>query len=155
MIKGTGAFIATPALAAILSGCSQNKENQDQPEHQTTQVNQTMKIQYLEIVTPDVEAAVALHSQINGVSFSAPEPNLGGARTAELDGGGWLGIRAPLRETEEPVVRPYFLVDDIDSAVASAASSGAEIAMNPMEIPGYGKFAIFISGGIETGLWQL
>ncbi|MEM9478039.1 MAG: hydroxylase [Verrucomicrobiota bacterium] len=113
-----------------------------------------MKVYYLEIVTPDVDAAVALHSKLHGVSFSEPEMILGGARTAKLDGGGMLGIRAPLRDTEEPVVRSYYLVDDIEEAVATAAKAGAEIAMGPTELPGKGRFAIFIQGGIETGLWE-
>jgi hypothetical protein len=32
---------------------------------------------------------------------------------------------------------------------------GAEIAMTPTEIVGYGQFAIVIHGGIESGLWQM
>lgn len=114
-----------------------------------------MEIYYLEIVTPDTDAAVALYSQVHGVTFSDPNPSLGGARTANLDHGGLLGIRAPLRDTETPVVRPYYLVDNIEKAIVSASDSGAEIAMNPTEIPELGTFALFIQGGIETGLWQL
>jgi predicted enzyme related to lactoylglutathione lyase len=86
---------------------------------------------------------------------SAPPKRVWGARTAKMANGGRLGIRAPLRNTETPVVRPYFLVDDIEKAVAAAAQSGAEIAMQPTEIPGRGKFAILIQGGIESGLWQV
>ena len=47
------------------------------------------------------------------------------------------------------------LVDDIQAAIDAAAEAGAEVAMPPMEIPGHGSFAIFIQGGIESGLWQL
>ena len=114
-----------------------------------------MKIHYLEIVTQDVDASVALYSNIHGVSFGVADEILGGARTAKLANGGTLGIRAPMRDTETPVVRPYFLVHDIVKAVAAAAQSGAEIAMQPTEIPGRGKFAILIQGGIESGLWQV
>jgi len=114
-----------------------------------------MKIHYLEIVTPDADAACALYSAVHGVTFGEADQNLGGARTAKLAGGGMLGIRAPLRPTEKPVVRPYLLVDDIQAAVAAAAESGARIAMEPTEIAGYGQFAIVIHGGIESGLWQL
>ena len=89
------------------------------------------------------------------VTFGEADPNLGGARTAKMDNGGMLGVRAPMRDTEAPVVRPYVLVDDIKASVAAAAKSGAEIAMEPMEIPGYGQFAIVIQGGIDLGLWQL
>ena len=58
-------------------------------------------------------------------------------------------------ESEEPVVRPYLLVDDIDDAAASAVESGGEIALPPMEIPGHAKFAIYFQGGIQHGLWQV
>jgi predicted enzyme related to lactoylglutathione lyase len=60
-----------------------------------------------------------------------------------------------MHETEESVVRPYLLVDDIDAAAGAAVESGAEIAHPSMEIPGHGKFAIYIQGGIHHGLWQV
>ena len=155
LLQGTTAVIAVPVASLLSSGCSKTKETQDRSSGYTDPESKTMNIHYLEIVTPDVDAAVALYTQLHGVTFGAPNPNLGGARTAEFDGGGMLGIRAPLRDTETPVVRPYYLVDNIEEAVASASRAGAEIAMNPTEIPGSGQFAIFIQGGIETGLWQV
>ena len=114
-----------------------------------------MQIQYLEIVTPDVEAACALYSKIYGVTFGDADQGLGGARTAPLSNGGKLGIRAPMHDAEKTVVRPYILVEDIAAAVAAAAESGAEIAVPPMEIAGHGFCAVVIQGGIESGLWQL
>lgn len=114
----------------------------------------TLKISYLEIVTPDVDAACTLYSLMYGVTFGDTEPAFGGALIANLTGGGMLGVRAPLRDNENPVVRPYLLVEDIKKSVEAAAESGAEIAIPPMEIPGYGQFAIVIQGGIESGLWQ-
>jgi predicted enzyme related to lactoylglutathione lyase len=114
-----------------------------------------MQIHYLEIVTPDVAAACALYSQMHGVTFSEPAPELGGARTAELANGGLLGVRGPLHEQETPVVRPYVLVDDIEAAVKAAEQAGGFIAMGATEIPGRGRFAIVIHGGIQSGLWQV
>jgi hypothetical protein len=114
-----------------------------------------MQTQYIEIVTPDVDAVCATYSQLHGVTFSEPEAGLGNARTAALANGGVIGVRAPMHETEEPVVRPYLLVDDVEAAAKSAAEAGCEIAHPPMEIPGHGKFAIFIQGAIHHGLWQL
>jgi len=63
-------------------------------------------------------------------------------------------VRAPLRETEEPVVRPYWLVDDLEKAIAAAVEAGGELALPPMEIPGYGTCAIYVQGGNDHGLWQ-
>ncbi len=109
-----------------------------------------MQIQYLEIVTNG-----AVYTELHDVEFSEGDPGLGGARTAALANGGMIGVRAPMREMEEPVVRPYLLVDDVDAAARAAEAAGAEIAHPPMEIPGHGKFAIYIKGGIHHGLWQV
>ena len=114
-----------------------------------------MKVQYLEIVTPKVAETCAALSQAHGVDFSQPIAEFGNARTAKLKDGGLIGVRAPLRESEQPVVRPYLLVEDIKAAVKAAEAAGANIAMPPMPIPGQGTFAIYILGGIEHGLWQL
>jgi len=113
-----------------------------------------VKIYYLEIVTADVDAVCAAYEAANGLRFGAPDAGLGNARTAALPGGGLVGVRAPLRESEQPVVRPYWLVDDIESALAAAVGAGGELAHPPLEIPGHGTFAIYIEGGVEHGLWQ-
>lgn len=152
-IGGILVFISAPAAFIFPSGCT--KKSRSELDSQTNRKNKKMRIHYLEIVTPDIDATVELYSQLHSVTFSDPNPNFGGARTAKLDDGGLLGIREPLRETEEPIVRPYYLVDNIEEAVAAASRAGAEIAMHPMEISGFGKFAIFIQGGVEAGFWQI
>ncbi len=114
-----------------------------------------MRVHYLEIVTQEVDATCATYAQLHGVTFGEGDPSLGNARRAALANGGMIGVRAPMHESEEPVVRPYLLVEDIDSAVAAAVKAGGEIAHPPMEIPGHGKFAIYIQGGIHHGLWQV
>lgn len=113
-----------------------------------------MQIYYLEIVTEEVDAVCAAYAAANGAPFGEPDAGLGNARTAALAGGGLVGVRAPMHETEEPVVRPYWLVDDIQAAVAAAVGAGGEVAHPPMEIPGHGTFAIYIHGGVQHGLWQ-
>lgn len=113
-----------------------------------------MRIHYLEIVTREVDAVCAAYAAANGVKFGKPDPGLGNARTAALPGGGLVGVRPPMRESEDPVVRPYWLVDDIEAAVAAVVEAGGEIAHPPMEIPGHGTFAIYIQGGIQHGFWQ-
>ena len=113
-----------------------------------------MQIEYLEIVTPDVDGVCATYAQLHGTEFGEPDPALGNARTAPLPGGGTLGVRAPLRDDEAPVVRPYLLVDDIEAAAEAATAAGGEIAHPPWPIEGRGTFAIFLQGGIDHGLWQ-
>lgn len=114
-----------------------------------------MEVYYLEIVTTDVDATCALFSQMYAMAFGDADPSLGGARTVRLTNGRLLGVRAQMNEDERPVTRPYILVEDIEAAVAAAASAGAEITVPPMSIPGHGTCAIIYQSGIESGLWQV
>jgi predicted enzyme related to lactoylglutathione lyase len=142
----------------VLWACSSSANRRlDSPalEPQTSNDEKVMLVQYLEVVTADVDATCSALAELHGVRFSEPDASLGNARTAMLEGGGRVGVRAPMRADEEPVVRPYVLVDDIDAAVKTAEAAGGEIAMFATEIPGHGKFAIYLVGGIQYGLWEL
>ncbi|MDH4049233.1 MAG: hydroxylase [Gammaproteobacteria bacterium] len=112
-------------------------------------------LHYLEIVTPDVDAARKLYSEAYGWRFEPAAPELGNAVVATIPGGSLCGIRAPMHEQEKPIVRTYLRVTDVKAAVRSAAKLGAEIALDFMEIPGRGRIAIYRHGGIEQGLWQV
>ncbi|MEM6987426.1 MAG: hydroxylase [Pseudomonadota bacterium] len=114
-----------------------------------------MKIHYLEIVSPDADAVCEAYEAAHNVQFAEADELLGGARVCRLADGGLVGVRRPLRESEDPVVRPYWLVEDIEKAISLAAARGAEIAMPPLEIPGKGTFAIYINGSVDHGFWQL
>ncbi len=131
-------------------------QGQPAPDAQESEKSESVQVHYLEIVTPDVEGTCVALEKLHGVEFGKPDTALGNARTAALKGGGMIGVRAPMRETEEPVVRPYVLVDDIESAVEAAKAAGGDIAMPPTEIPKRGgRFAIYLHGGIQYGLWQM
>ncbi len=124
-------------------------------ERSAPDTQKAINVHYLEIVTPETDATCNALEKARSVTFGEPVAELGNARTAKLKDGGRIGVRAPMRETETPVVRPYVLVDDIQGAVNAAETAGAQVAVPPTEIPGHGTFAIFILGGIEHGLWQL
>jgi uncharacterized protein len=149
----TAAFVTTIACA----GCRTQPRAADAasaPAGTSKDDRTILRTHYLEIVTKEVDAVCAAYASAMGVQFSVPDAGLGNARTAPMLGGGLLGVRAPLRETEEPVVRPYWLVDDIEAAVAAAVKAGGQIAVPPTEIPGHGTFAIYVQGGIDHGFWQ-
>jgi predicted enzyme related to lactoylglutathione lyase len=112
-------------------------------------------IYYLEIVTPELDETCAALERAHNVTFGEPVPEFGNARMTALKTGGRLGVRAPMGEAEQPVVRPYALVDDIETAVEHVKTAGGTIAMPPTEIPGQGTFAIYFLGGIQHGLWQM
>ena len=123
-------------------------------QEQSTEAETTLQIYYLEIVTPNVADTIAALAAQHEVTFSDAIPELGFAQVAEFRSGGSIGIRAPLRPDEEPIVRPYMLVEDIADASEVARIAGAEFAMTTTEIPGHGRFAIYFLGGIQHGLWE-
>jgi len=146
-------------LPAMAVGTLSTTEPTVSPEQSAPDVQvskeKVIQVQFLEIVTPDVDAMCGTLEELHDVKFSTPVAEFGNARTAALEGGGLISVRAPMRADEGPVVRPYLLVDDIESAVEAARATGSEIAMPPTQIPTRGKFAIYIQGGIQHGLWQI
>lgn len=112
-------------------------------------------IHYLEIVTPDVDAACRFYSSAYRWVFEPAGAELGFSFVAELPGGSRCGIRAPLHPEEMPVVRTYLRVADIRAATQEASRLGAKVLLDYMEIPGWGKISIFEIGGIQQGLWQV
>ena len=113
-----------------------------------------MTMQYLEIVSVDVEATVALYERLLGLTFDAPDPDLGSARVARQPDGSLVGVRAPLAAHEDPTVRAYLAVEDIERAVRLAQELGATLAYGPAQQGVRGTFAIFFQGGAQHGLWQ-
>ena len=143
-----------PALAVAVLACGLSVAPWALAGSQDKKKADAMQVYYLEVVTKDVEQVCAAYSAAGGVKFGKPDAGLGGARTAPLAGGGMVGVRAPLRDTEAPIVRPYWLVKDIKAAVAAAQKAGGQVAVEPTEIPGHGKFAIYVQGGVDHGLWE-
>ena len=142
-----------PVVGAVLAQSPESPKNQD--SNNNSRKEKTLKVHYLEIVTPEVNETCEALEKAHGVKFGEPIAELGNARTAKLKDGGRVGVRAPMRKTEAPVVRPYVLVDDIDAALKAAEAAGAKAAMRRTKIPGHGDFAIYVLGGIDHGLWQL
>jgi uncharacterized protein len=114
-----------------------------------------MQIHYLEVVTSDVDAVCTVYAAANGGQFGAPDARLGNARTAVSPDGMRVGIRAPMHGSEAPVVRPYWLVSNLEVALAAAVQAGATVVVPPMPIPDYGRCAIYAQGGTQHGLWQV
>jgi predicted enzyme related to lactoylglutathione lyase len=113
-----------------------------------------MAVHYLEIVSNDVDALTGLYQRIHGLSFGPPDPDLGQARVATRADGTLVGIRQPLAAHEEPIMRTYLVVDDIELAVKAAEECGAITAYPPTRQGQRGTFAIVIHGAVQHGLWQ-
>ena len=113
-----------------------------------------MAVHYVEIVSHDVDTLTGLYQRMHGLSFGPPDPDLGQARVATQADGTLVGIRQPLAAHEQPIVRTYLAVDDIQQAAQQAEDAGATMAYGPTRQVQRGTFAIVIQGNVEHGLWQ-
>lgn len=147
MRRRTAWVLALTATLVLLAGYqamgNSNKKRQTK-----------MRIHYVEIVCRDVDAQRAALERIHGLSFGQPVADLGQARVAEAPDGSLIGIRAPLAEHEQPIVRTYVEVEDITKAVKAAEAAGATIAYPPTQQGDTGTWAIYVLGDIQLGLWQ-
>ena len=113
-----------------------------------------MRIHYVEIVCRDVASQCAALERVHGVSFGPPLADLGQARVAGAPNGSLIGVRAPLAEHEEPIIRTYLEVEDIAKSIREAEAAGAMIAYPPTKQGDTGMWAIYILGDVQFGLWQ-
>ncbi|MEM6957377.1 MAG: hypothetical protein AAF411_23110 [Myxococcota bacterium] len=134
-------------LGLLSAGCGSV-----QPE----QLNEgsAMSIHYLEIVTENVDEVCGLYETAHGLYFGPETAAMGQARLATRPDGSMVGVRRPLAEHEQPIVRTYVAVEDIDQAVRAAEAAGAMTAYPPTAQGDYGSFAIVIQGDVQHGLWQ-
>lgn len=113
-----------------------------------------MAVHYVEIVSNDVDTLTGLYQRMLGLSFGSPDPDLGQARVATHVDGTLVGIRKPLAAHEQPIMRSYLAVEDIEQAVKKAEEHGATVAYPPTRQGQRGTFAIVIQGDVQHGLWQ-
>ena len=140
-------FLVTAALV-LLTAC----HAMGKPNHQKGQSN--MRIHYLEIVCRDVAAQCAALERVHGFSFGPAVADLGQARVAEAPDGSLIGVRAPLAEHEQPIIRAYLVVEDIARAVKEVEAASAVIAYPPTQQGNTGTWAIYLLGDVQIGLWQ-
>lgn len=139
--------ILVTAVFMLLGGC-QTKEATDRMGESN------MRMHYLEIVCRDVAAQCSALERVHGLSFGAPVTDLGGARVANAAGGSLIGVRAPLAEHEQPIIRTYMEVADIAKAVKDAEAAGGVVVYPPTKQGETGTWAIYFLGDVQFGLWQ-
>jgi hypothetical protein len=132
---------------ALLTGCQETGSSEQEGQSYT-------RIHYVEIVCRDVAAQCAALEQLHGLSFGPEDADWGTARVAEAPDGSRIGVRAPLAEHEQPIVRTYLEVEDIARAVEDAEAAGAMIAYGPIQQGDTGTWAIYFLGDVQIGLWQ-
>jgi predicted enzyme related to lactoylglutathione lyase len=110
-------------------------------------VNEHGAFSWSELITPDPEGVADFYRHVFGWTHqTTPMPN--GAYTVfAVEGGnptGIAGAMAPPVEGMPPVWGVYFMVDDAAATVEAARARGAQVVLEPTEMPGVGVLATIV-----------
>ena len=98
-----------------------------------------------ELHTPNPARALAFYGRVVGFAHRAVEGPDGTYYVLESRGGmGRGGVSSHLAPNAPPHWLPYVFVDDPDATLACAKKLGAAIEIGPADIPGVGRFGVFV-----------
>jgi uncharacterized protein len=110
---------------------------------------------WLDLATPDVEAASTFYGTLFGWQFESVGPQGGGYGFFRLNGKA-VGACGPLpEETGRPAWTPYFHTRDADITEKTVEQAGGGVRAAPMDIFDSGRMAQFTDpGGARFAVWQ-
>ncbi|MGB3554026.1 MAG: VOC family protein [Jannaschia sp.] len=104
-----------------------------------------MKIDYVELTSPDLEATQAFCARAFGWDFVEYGDDYRDVQGAGIGGGIARGTLAP------PLV--ILRADDLEAALSKVKAAGAEITKEIFEFPGGRRFQFREPGGTEMAVW--
>lgn len=112
---------------------------------------------WVDLGTPDLEAAASFYSGIFGWSIEEGEnaEQTGGYRQATLRGKPVAGVMPLMQEGQPPAWSTYVSVEDADATAAKVREAGGQVLAEPMDVLDLGRMAVFMDPtGAVFGIWQ-
>jgi predicted enzyme related to lactoylglutathione lyase len=112
---------------------------------------------WVDLGTPDVDAAAAFYGGLFGWSVEAGESTeqTAGYRQATLRGKPVCGVMPLMQEGQPPVWTTYVSVEDADAIAANVREAGGSVLAEPMDVLDLGRMAVFMdTTGAAFGVWQ-
>ena len=115
---------------------------------------------WVDTAQPDPEAAVAFYAGLFGWSFEdRSQPGSPRYFVAQLRGGDVAGIGeappAPEGPSASPMWNTYVAVESADQTAAKVKTAGGQVVMEPFDVPGAGRMAVFADpSGAMFCVWQ-
>jgi predicted enzyme related to lactoylglutathione lyase len=109
---------------------------------------------WVDLGTPDIEAAIAFYSGLFGWEIELGPAEMGHYSMALLKG----RPVAALADQQTPGVvawTTYLATDDVDATFAKAQEAGATVFVPPMDVMTFGRMAVIAdTGGAAVSFWQ-
>ncbi len=110
---------------------------------------------WVDLGTPDPQAAAAFYSALFGWEISEGPPEAGGYRMCMLRGLPVAGLGPQMNAEMPPFWTTYVSVADADETTAAAAAAGGQVIVPPMDVLDVGRMAIFADTvGAVISVWQ-
>ena len=104
-------------------------------------VNAPGALSWNDLITPDVEASASFYRALFGWQIE-PTPGADGQYWTITNDGRQNGGLLPMIPGGHPAWNLYFVVDDVDAAIALTDERGGGTVMGPMDLPGDSRFVI-------------
>lgn len=136
---GRGATLADPTGAAFSIF---HNAHGDRADHVKTPVGDW---HWNELMSPDESKALAFYEKAFGYTHDKMDMGAMGPYYILKKNGAMRGglMRGPMADTP-PIWVPYVAVADCDATAAKARDLGAQVIVEPQDIPNVGRFATFI-----------
>ena len=110
---------------------------------------------WVDLGAPDPDAARTFYGGLLGWEFATVPASEGEYTLARVDGKDVAGIHSHGPEAVDAHWDSYISVDDVDETTARARELGAEVRLEPFEIPRTARIAALVDpGGAQGALWQ-
>ncbi|MFI6684661.1 VOC family protein [Streptomyces sp. NPDC050485] len=112
-------------------------------------------LNWLDLGTPDIEAAVAFYQGVFGWQFQSAGPEAGGYGMLQKDGRTLAAVGPLTEEGASSAWTVYFRTADADATAKAVEQSGGSVRFPPMEVFTAGRMAGFTDPtGAEFAVWE-
>lgn len=109
---------------------------------------------WVDLGTPDVEAAAAFYGGLFGWGCEPGPPDAGGYRMCMLDGRPVAGL-GPATDEGRPYWTTYVSVADANAAADAVTAASGRVIVEPGNVMGFGRMAVCAdSEGARFSIWQ-
>jgi predicted enzyme related to lactoylglutathione lyase len=112
---------------------------------------------WIELFTPDTEAAATFYADLFGWTVSEPDADLGGYQVFERDGDVVAGMMLNDGSMGEApnAWSVYLQSDDVAATAERATAAGAQVVAGPMQVTTNGHMLFLVDpAGAAVGVWQ-
>ncbi|MGW6459652.1 VOC family protein [Streptomyces sp. NPDC055078] len=110
---------------------------------------------WIDLGTPDIDAANRFYGGLFGWTFQSAGPEAGGYGMYQLDGQTAAGAMTVPPEQGPPAWNVYFQSPDADATAEAVRKGGGTVPLDPMDVFDLGRMAVFTDpAGTTFSTWQ-